>query len=317
MNRIDRLMAILVYMQSKKLVRATEIAERFEMSLRTVYRDVRALEEAGVPVCGEAGKGYSIQQGYHLPPVMFTRDEAVAMITAGKMTEKLTDTSLNTHYNVAMEKVRAVIRSMDKDFLEEIENHILVLQPPSIAQYDFPNNYLTTIQRALVHKKVLKIEYYSPYNNEVTSRTVEPIGICFYSSRWHLIGYCRLRNEYRDFRIDRLKSLIMTDESYDNKHPSVIDYFPFNHDMTKLIEVVISFPIEMKLELAEQKYYFGVISEEINNNRLEMKFVATDLAYMGNWVLGFGHKADIIKPDSLKEYVIQKVKELNLKYIKK
>jgi predicted DNA-binding transcriptional regulator YafY len=316
MNRIDRLMAILVYMQSKKLVKATEIAERFEMSLRTVYRDVRALEEAGVPVCGEAGKGYSIQQGYHLPPVMFTREEAVAMITAGKMTEKLTDASLNTHYTVAMEKVRAVIRSMDKDFLEEIESHILVLQPPSIAQQDFPNNYLATIQKALVHKNVLKIEYYSPYNNEVTARVVEPIGICFYSSRWHLISYCRLRNEYRDFRIDRLKSLLMTEESYDSKHPSVADYFPFNQDMAKLLEVVISFPMEMKLELAEQKYYFGFISEELKGNMIEMKFVATDLAYMGNWVLGFGNKAEIIAPEGLKDYVSKKVKELAIKYLK-
>jgi predicted DNA-binding transcriptional regulator YafY len=315
MNRIDRLMAILVFMQSKKLVRATEIAERFNMSLRTVYRDVRALEEAGVPVCGEAGKGYSIQQGYHLPPVMFTREEAVAMITAGKMTEKLTDASLNTNYHVAMEKVRAVIRSMDKDFLEEIENHILVLQPPSLAQYDFPNNYLTTIQKALVHKKVLKIEYYSPYNNEITARTVEPIGICFYSSRWHLIGYCRLRNEYRDFRIDRLKTLIMSDESFESKHPSVSEYFPYSQDMSKLIKVIISFPISMKMELAEQKYYFGFISEEIKENRVEMTFVATDINYMGNWVLGFGNKAEIISPIELRDYVKTKVVELTKKYI--
>jgi predicted DNA-binding transcriptional regulator YafY len=315
MNRIDRLMALLVFLQSKRLVTANDIAERFNMSLRTVYRDVRALEESGVPVCGEAGKGYSIQQGYHLPPVMFTREEAAAMITAGKMTEKLTDNSLNNHYNIAMEKVRAVIRHSDKEFLEQVESHILVLQPPIQAHFDFSNNYLTTIQKALVNKKVLKIEYYSPYNNEVTARSVEPVGICFYSSRWHLIGYCRLRNEYRDFRIDRLKTLFITDDSFDSKHPAVSDYFPFNQDLSKLIKVVVSFPLTMQMELAEQKYYFGFISEEIKNDDVEMTFVATSIDYMGNWLLGFGGKIKIVSPSELKTYIKDKVIELNKAYL--
>ena len=98
MNRIDRLAAILIQLQSRSLVKAQDIADKFSISLRTVYRDVHALEEAGVPVIGEAGIGYRLMEGYKLPPVMFTQDEASAMLTASKLMESITDENSSKHY---------------------------------------------------------------------------------------------------------------------------------------------------------------------------------------------------------------------------
>lgn len=89
MNRIDRLSAILIQLQSKKIVRAQEIADRFEISLRTVYRDIRALEEAGVPIGAEAGIGYFLMEGYNLPPVRFSKEEAGSILMATKLAEKI------------------------------------------------------------------------------------------------------------------------------------------------------------------------------------------------------------------------------------
>jgi len=97
MNRIDRVSAILIHLQTKKIVKAQEIADRFSISLRTVYRDIKALEESGVPVGGEAGVGYQLMEGYRLPPVMFTKEEAIAFLTAEKMVEILTDASSKKH----------------------------------------------------------------------------------------------------------------------------------------------------------------------------------------------------------------------------
>src|SRR6476660_10142584 len=105
MNRIDRVTAILIQLQSKKIVKAQDIAERFNISLRTVYRDIKTLEESGVPVIGEAGIGYSIMDGYRLPPVMFTKEEATAFLTAEKLIEKLTDPSSDENYKSAMFKI--------------------------------------------------------------------------------------------------------------------------------------------------------------------------------------------------------------------
>src|SRR3569833_2032513 len=124
MNRIDRVSAILIQLQSRRVVKAVDIAERFNISLRTVYRDVKTLEEAGIPIIGEAGVGYSIMEGYRLPPVMLTREEATAFLTAEKLMEKLTDPSSDENYKSAMYKVRSVLRMAVKDFLDNIDGHM-------------------------------------------------------------------------------------------------------------------------------------------------------------------------------------------------
>src|ERR1043166_4121082 len=124
MNRIDRLAAIFLQLQSKRLVKAQDIAEKFSISLRTVYRDIRALEEGGVPIIGEAGVGYSLMQGYKLPPVMFNRDEASALLTAAKLVQSKTDAHTAKHYNSALDKIKAVLRFSEKEHIEEIDEHI-------------------------------------------------------------------------------------------------------------------------------------------------------------------------------------------------
>src|SRR6185369_3308383 len=206
MNRIDRLTAILIQLQSKKIVKAEEIADRFEISLRTVYRDVKALMEAGVPIGSEAGTGYFIVDGYHLPPVMFSQEEANAMLMAGKLVEKMTDQSIKKEFESALMKIKAVLNDSEKDHLEMLQSSVEVSRMAHPEATKFPNNFLTDIQKALVNKEVLELEYFSN-NNELTTRQVEPIGIQFYSGSWHMIGWCRLREGYRDFRADRIASL--------------------------------------------------------------------------------------------------------------
>src|SRR6187431_2755844 len=129
MNRIDRLTAILIQLQTKRIVKAEEISDRFEISLRTVYRDVKALMEAGVPIGSEAGKGYFIVDGYHLPPVMFTQAEASSLMMAGKLVEKMTDKSIQHEFDSALNKIRAVLHDEEKEHLENLQAHIEVRTP--------------------------------------------------------------------------------------------------------------------------------------------------------------------------------------------
>src|ERR1043165_2909670 len=131
MNRIDRLSAILIQLQSKRLVKAQHIADKFSISLRTVYRDVHALQESGVPIIGEAGTGYSLMEGYKLPPVMFTQDETSALLTAAKLMQSKTDKNSARHYNAALDKIKAVLRFAEKDHIEEIDEHVAVLEHPA------------------------------------------------------------------------------------------------------------------------------------------------------------------------------------------
>src|SRR6187431_3359578 len=130
MNRIDRLTAILIHLQTKRIVKAEEISDRFEISLRTVYRDVKALMEAGVPIGSELGKGYFIVDGFHLPPVMFTQDEASAMLMAAKLVEKMTDKSVQKTFDAALMKIKAVLHDREKDHLENLQSYIKVYNTP-------------------------------------------------------------------------------------------------------------------------------------------------------------------------------------------
>ena len=178
MNRIDRISAILIQLQSRKTVRAQDIADRFNISLRTVYRDVRTLEEAGIPLIGEAGVGYSIVDGYRLPPVMFTRDEAAAFLTAEKMVNKLTDADNSASYSSAMYKIRSVLKSAEKDYLESIEQNIEVLKfRGHNAQRAVPQNQLQIILQAVATKQVLRLVYKRPWGESVETRDIEPVGV--------------------------------------------------------------------------------------------------------------------------------------------
>src|SRR3954462_11391119 len=131
MNRIDRLAALVIQLQSRRLVKAQDLANKFCVSMHTVYRDIHALEEAGVPVIGEAGIGYRLMEGYKLPPVMFNEEEASALLTAAKLMQSMSDENSSRHYTSALDKIKAVLRLTEKDHLEEIDEHIAVISHPA------------------------------------------------------------------------------------------------------------------------------------------------------------------------------------------
>ena len=210
MNRIDRLTAILILLQSKRVIKAHEVAERFAISLRTVYRDIRALEDAGIPVGAQAGTGYFLTEGYHLPPVMFTRREAGALLLGAKLIEKFSDMMVNRHFAGALDKIKAVMGQADQDNLNRLDNLITVLNTPAPIQDGVSGNWLIDIQAVLSQSRVIRIDYHSGYKDELTTRSVEPLGLCFYADRWHLLAYCQLRRDYRDFRVDRIRNVAVT-----------------------------------------------------------------------------------------------------------
>lgn len=315
MNRIDRLTAILIHLQSKKVVKAQEIAERFRISLRTVYRDVKALEEAGVPLGAEAGKGYFIIDGYHLPPVMFTKEEASAMLTAEKLVEKFADYSIKEHFQTASYKIKSVLHHSQKEYLENLNDQMAIFHAPPLQRDGFPNNFISRIQNALVHKRVVQLDYYSAFNEAFTKRTVEPIGLCYYGTKWHLIAFCRLRDDYRDFRVDRIKNLVVGSEQFDTgKHPSLQTYIEQLTQTTELEPIRIRFSPCVQRFIQEEKYFYGFIEERRSETHVEMSFVNHSLSYMSRWLLAFGNKVEIISPEGLKERMKTLAGELSHHY---
>jgi predicted DNA-binding transcriptional regulator YafY len=313
MNRIDRVSAILIQLQTKRYVTAEEIAERFGLSKRTIYRDIRALEEAGIPVGAEPGKGFYLVDGFHLPPVRFTQNEALTLLTAAKMLTRISDKGMRENMQSALCKIKAVLPDVDKQNIARLDDKIEVfISSPEMSNHDSPGNFLTEIQRALSIKKVLQIDYFSGYKNECTlNRELEPLGLCFYGMHWHLVAYCRLRGEYRDFRVDRIQRLEVLEEvCVERAVSSISQYFNSLYRPEDIEEVVLRFDKEQASIISSVKYYYGFIDEKVIGNKVEMTFVTSDMGYMGRWLLMYADVVEIVSPDKLTEILAHNIRNL-------
>lgn len=311
MNRIDRISAILIQLQSRKIVKAQEIAERFEISLRTVYRDIHSLYEAGIPIIGEAGVGYSLADGYKLPPVMFTNEEATALLTAEKLVEKLTDKATLATYQSALTKIRATLKNSGKAYLSEVEDYIEVINSPFQSQSFDKNQHIQDILRAIAQKNTISIAYFANRSQEHSQRQVEPIGIFLQNNRWYLLAFCHLRNDYRQFRLDRINTITFTNQSFTNKHPSLKAYLEQLPKRERDVHrVVLRLDESIERYLGDQKYYMGFVSREIVNEKLELTFLTSSLEGFARWYMMFGDQVEIEGPPLLKERIKELAKKI-------
>jgi predicted DNA-binding transcriptional regulator YafY len=306
MNHIERLSAILIQLQSRRIVKASEIAERFEISLRTVYRDIRALEESGVPIGAEAGVGYFLMENYKLPPVMFTKEEASALLFGEKLIEKMSDDRMKKEFCSALFKIKAILNPVEKDRLEKLHDHIAVFNYTA-PNGNFSRLYLHEIQQSLIAKQVLEIEYQAKHGAAPTTRLVEPIGLCNYHSRWHLFAWCRLRSEYRDFRLDRISNLNFTDENFKGKqHISMDDFIRKIRVISDEANITLLVPTNRLYLIAESKYWHGFIDEEVVDDQLSrLRFSNNELRGFAIWIISSGSYAKVESPDGLKEILDQ------------
>jgi predicted DNA-binding transcriptional regulator YafY len=306
MSRIDRISAILILLQSKKLVKGQDIANKFSISLRTAYRDIKTLEEAGVPIISEAGVGYSLMEGYRLPPVMFTKEEAISFLTAEKLVEKLTDTATYNVYQNALLKIKAVLRTEEKEHLENMYKHIEVMENPYLPDNTSTNNHLQTILNSIALKKVISINYFANHSQQQSERKIEPLGIFLMTNKWYLIAYCWLRNEYRTFKVDRISKTVLTESSYKKEHPSLKSYLKeIAKEHQELHTIVIQIDKPKMKYIGEQKFYNGFVSEKELKNKIEMTFLTSSLEGFARWFIMYGDCADIVSPQSLKNRIIE------------
>lgn len=219
-KRLSRLTAIVTQLQTKRLLTATTLAEKFNVSVRTIYRDIRALEQAGVPIVTEDGKGYSLMEGYRVPPIMFTEVQANALITAEQLVLQNKDTSFIKNYTEAVEKVKAVLKYSIQDKTNLLSERV---------RFDQNNNrernssHLSDLQFALTNYRLTKIEYTNE-KNKTTTREIEPFALLS-TENWLLVAYCRLRSEFRFFRLDRIKKLEILSDQFEPHKMTLQEYF--------------------------------------------------------------------------------------------
>ena len=221
-KRLSRLTAILTQLQTKRLVTGTELAKKFSVSLRTIYRDIKALEQANIPIITKDGKGYTLMEGYRIPPVMFTESEANALITAEQLVLKNKDSSFVKEYTAAIAKIKSVLQYGTKDKANLLADRIVFRNNPANDQ---TSDYLSVLQLALTNYKLTNITYHAAEKDELTTRTVEPFAVYNTQENWLLIAFCRLRKEYRAFRLDRIQKLVILDDQFEPHQLTLQEYF--------------------------------------------------------------------------------------------
>lgn len=304
MNRIDRLLAMILLLQSRRVIKAGDMAAHFETSLRTVYRDMAALGEAGVPVVAEAGVGYSLLKGYSVPPVMFTAEEAGALFLGGELVGHLTDPSLQEQMGSALLKIRSVLPHNQQEHLDRLKQATAFFISPQQAG-TASQAVLTGIQNALAQRRILALDYRAAGSGETTRREVEPLGLIYYSDRWHLIAYCRLRRDYRDFRTDRIVKLDMCEASFQPHGKfSVREYVGSWCDKTKGVEVEVKFS-PRAAERARRSWFAGLVSEKRTKDGVIMSFPVGGLEWITGWLLSFGMEVEVIAPAELRALLVE------------
>lgn len=300
MNRIDRLSAILIMLQSSSVVKTKQIADRFDIGTRTVYRDIRALEDAGIPIAGTAGTGYSLVDGFKLPPLMFTQEEAFAFLAAERLVYRFTDAGFKEGYKAGIEKIRAVMRLAEKETMENLDDKIHSLEFRS-TQPSESENTLQVLMSEVAQKKKVKLVYFSYDKQEETERVVDPIGLFFSLSNWYLVAFCNIRNDYRTFRISRIKSLETTDDGFNIEHPPLNSFLEKLSEREKLHEVVIEVSKSDFSLINETKYYQGLIAEKEVGDKVELHFMVFSLERFSRWYLSFVDIVTIVSPRELEE----------------
>lgn len=308
-KRFDRIVAILIQLQSKKIVKAQELADRFEVSLRTIYRDIRTLEASGVPIYSEAGVGYALMEGYRLPPVMFTREEASSFIAAEKLMQKFTDETLGNHYASAMYKLKSVLRSDDKDWISNIESNVVMQSEEKLFNDKSPNT-LAILFESIAEKTQVILSYEAIQSDGITVRNIEPVGVFHDNNNWYFLGYCHLRKDYRQFRTDRVHEIKKTKVAFSLEHDALETYLDTNKNTpTTKVRILVEKKIAKYLAF-EQKYH-GYISEKEIEDEIEMTFMCRDIENgFARWFLMFGDYATILEPERLKIRILELL-ELN------
>jgi predicted DNA-binding transcriptional regulator YafY len=211
MKRFDRLLAMALALSARRRLRAEDLAEEFSISVRTVYRDLKALVEAGFPLEGTPGDGYVVHGSAQLRPLSLTSEEAEALLLATRFFERGSDDAVRARLKSAVAKLEAALGTDVARRLKTARSKVVFVANDGHRERTIP---LAPLLGAINDRQVLRIEYDGIARGSKTERTIEPLGLVRFADRWHLAAYCLLREDLRVFRADRILSLAPTGEHY-------------------------------------------------------------------------------------------------------
>ena len=222
MRRADRLFQIVQLIRGRRLTTAAHLAQRLEVSLRTVYRDVADLQHQGVPIEGEAGVGYRLGAGFELPPLMFSHDEARALVASVRMAQVWQDPALAQAAEVALGKILSVLPTAAR-----VAAQAMAVYAPPFGLEPAVQATLQTLREAVQAHRKLQVRYRDA-SDQVSQRTLRPVGCFYWGKVWTLAAWCERRHDFRSFRLDRMERVQLVDgpagQFHDESGKTLADY---------------------------------------------------------------------------------------------
>ncbi|MFD1884913.1 helix-turn-helix transcriptional regulator [Paenibacillus wenxiniae] len=315
MNKTDRMLAIIIELQRYGMRRAEDLAAQFETSVRTIYRDVQALSEAGVPVIGAPGIGYSLMEGYFLPPVSFTAEEAVALLVGADFVHMRLDAEYGMKARHAQEKIEAILTKPVQEEAARVRSAIRLLHERMAGTTMLEKERLEPLRRAILHKQSVHVHYSKSVSESAHSRhsvrTIDPYGLVFTQAAWMLVAYCHERQAIRHFRLSRIRALTVLEQTFEVQ-PG------FDLHTRQVVDdrhVVVRMRFDAAAgEQVQETGNFYMESLEPDGEGWLVTFRVRRIEEILQWTLGWGAAVEVLEPESLRQRLREEIIHMQKRY---
>jgi predicted DNA-binding transcriptional regulator YafY len=316
LNRTERLFALILLLQNKPNLTSRELAEHFGVSRRTIFRDLRALSESGVPLTYAEGGGYEILEGYQLPPLMLTAREAATLLIGTEFMKLQSDASLRQDAGQVGMKIRSVLPKEVRAYIDRLKERT-VIDPywlSAVREDDEEKGRWYELSEAVARQRAVLMEYFVQSRGEVTRRTVNPLGLVYYSDHWNLIAFDHLRGDIRNFRLDHIRKMHVLSERFE---------LPPGFDLAEYLKERGTSPNNQRIRLrfSSQAYSWArrsipaeIEEEQETAGGVEVTFYFENLDYVARWLMRFGRQVRVLEPPALREHIMAEVRAIAEQY---
>jgi predicted DNA-binding transcriptional regulator YafY len=302
--RIDRMLAITVILLNRDRISARELAERFEVSVRTVYRDIDAINMAGIPVISYPGNegGFGIMENYRLDRQLLTLNDMLTILTALK---GINTGPIHKEVESAIEKIQNLVPKEKAGQAEQFFNQMVIDSAP----YGYNNRYkdrLKNIQRSIVDNRLMRVRYLNS-KGESLERVLEPMTLIMKGYTWYLFAFCRNKDDYRVFRVSRIKDMEVLEKPFIRKEASYKAYFTDGDDLPST-PVILKFSPEVRVKVED--YFDEELIETLENGDMIVRVSYPEDEWVYSFILSYGEHVEVLDPPHVKEIIREKAKQM-------
>lgn len=317
-NKIERLMNTIIILKTHPGVKVKNLAQIFNISYRTIYRDFKSLDFAGLPVYSSTGPngGYYIDEHYFLPPLRFTGEEAASLFLAGNFLIQQKGFPYQKDIRLALLKIETLLEKKNKKYINEVKDTIS-FNIQKLKDYEEYSETFTLINEAILNKRQVHLKYYTISRDEITTRTINPYHLMFRKGVWYLIAYCHLRKEIKIFRIDRIKEIRLSNEKYDIPSDfSLSTYMGKSWQVVRGKDQVIKVKVYPPVSrwVREEIRHPTQEIEELTDGSIIFSAEVSGLIEVKKWILGMGSCAQVLSPESLCKEIEEEIVGMEKRY---